>query len=66
MAPTTALGLLGGGALLLVVAAGAPLSGHLQARARRFADIVELIAVVAIVPLLLVQLGVLHDLLGTF
>jgi len=66
VAPTTALGLLGGGALLLVVAAGAPLSGHLQARARRFADIVELIAVVAIVPLLLVQLGVLHDLLGTF
>lgn len=68
-------GALGTGTLLLAAAAvlvallvltGTSPSENVRARLRRFAGVVELVAVVALVPLLLALLGVFGDLVETF
>lgn len=60
--------LIGAGVVLLVAAvvSGLRATGPLAARLRRLASVVELLAVLATVPLLLAMLGVFGDLVGTF
>ncbi len=65
-APALVAGAAATAALLAVLAVTVRLPGPAQARARRVASVAELIGVVATVPLLLAQLGVFSDLLGTF
>ncbi|MEV7972099.1 EsaB/YukD family protein [Cellulomonas sp. NPDC089187] len=52
--------------LVAVVVSGLRTTGPLAARLRRLASVVELLAVLATVPLVLAMLGVFGDLVGTF
>ncbi|MDM8084213.1 EsaB/YukD family protein [Cellulomonas cellasea] len=65
-APLLVAGAAGGAVLVAVLAVTIRPSGPVRAQARRVASVVELLGVVATVPLLLAQLGVFSDLLGTF
>jgi len=60
--------LIGSGVVLLLAAviAGSAAAGPLAARLRRLASVIELLCVLATVPLLLAMLGVFGDLVGTF
>lgn len=53
-------------AVVVGVVSGLRPSGQQRARLRRLGDVVELLAVLTVVPLLLAVLGVLGELLGTF
>lgn len=60
--------LIGAAAVVLIAAvvSGTSATGPLAARLRRLASVLELLAVLATVPLLLAMLGVFGDLVGTF
>jgi type VII secretion integral membrane protein EccD len=52
--------------VVLAVVVGRRVGEHALARLRRLASVVELVAVLSLVPLLLAHLGVFADLVGTF
>ena len=64
--PEQAVGVALGVAVLVAALVGSHPSEYLKARLRGLANIVELIAVLALVPLVLARLGVFADLVGTF
>jgi len=64
--PGRALTVAGVGVLALALVVGRRPGEHALARLRRLANVAELLAVLALVPLLLAHLGVFADLVGTF
>ncbi|WP_258724394.1 type VII secretion integral membrane protein EccD [Cellulomonas sp. NS3] len=64
--PARALAVAGVVLVVLALLVGARPREHVVARARRLGNVVELVAVVALVPLVLAHLGVFADLVETF
>ena len=64
--PEQALGVALGVVLVLAVLVGSSPSEYVRARLRGLANVVELVAVLALVPLVLARVGVFSDLVGTF
>ena len=64
--PALAAAIAASAGVVMAVTAGLDLSGQQRARLRRLGDLVELLCVLAVLPLTLAVFGVFSDLLGTF
>ena len=66
LTPARQAGLLVAGAVVVAVAAGVQPAAHHRARLRRFGNLLEALAVIALLPLILGVFGVYGQLVGTF